>query len=159
MSKFDIEGFSEYFVSMMKTNLAAKIAEISAEKNDTIVIEPPKDKHFIHTINDQALNFDPFIHYGFSNISAVGNGIAVKYTPTMFFAFYFIDTGKGDIAEKKLLRYTRAMTEIATSKSTENSMISALEVVPLPPALVALSEQDGAELKVGGIEITGSFVA
>lgn len=159
MSKFDLEEFRDYFLDMVKTNLADKLIEITADKGDSLEIPMPEDHHFIHTVNDQAISFNRFIHYGFSNIEAVGNGAAISYTPTLFFAFYFQDLGKGNVAEQKLLRYTRAMTEVVMEQSTKNAIISALKVEPLPPAIVALADQDGSEWKVGAIEITGSFTA
>ena len=158
MAKFDVELFRDYILQIVVDNIDAKIDEINTEKNDSIILTKPDSAHFIHTLNDQALAFDPFIHYGLSAINTEAQGGSVKWVPQMFISFYFIDRGQGDIAESKVLRYTRAITEILADKATANSLISTLEILPLPPAIVTLADQDGSNYKVGAVEIKGSFV-
>ena len=154
---FDVEEFRDYFLNMIKDNIDAKIDEINADKNDSITLSKPDAAHFIADINDQALAFDPFIHYGFSEIKTGSQAGSVQWTPSMFFAFYFLSREEADVAESKVLRYTRAMTEIVAAKVTDNAMISAVEILPLPPSIVIFDDMDGAEYKVGAIEIKGSF--
>lgn len=156
MAKFDLEDFRSLFLGLIQDNIDSKLDEIDAEKGDFTLVKPDSS-HFIHTIDSQALAFDPFIHYGFSNIETSSQAGKVRWTPTMLFAFYFLDRGDGDIAESKVLRYTRAMTEIIAENATKNAIISTVEILPLPPAIVSLADQDGSNYKVGGIEIKGSF--
>jgi hypothetical protein len=156
MAKFDLEDFRDYFLNLIKDNLDAKIDELNAEKADSITLAKPDASHFIHKVNDQALAFDPFIHYGFSDIKADSQAASVQWTPRMFFAFYFIDRD-GGVAENKLLRYTRAMTEIIAANVTNNAMISTVKIIPLPPAIVSFGDLDGADYQAGGIEIEGSL--
>ena len=71
----------------------------------------------------------------------------------MFFAFYFLER-KQSIAETKVLRYTRAMTEIISENVAKNSMISEPIIEPLPPAIVRFDDMDGSEYNVGAVNIT-----
>lgn len=160
MAKYDLEDFRSYFLNLIKDNMSAKLAEITAEKADSITLDAPDADHYIHSIDDQALAFDPFVHYGFSEIESASQGGSILWKPTMFFAYYFLDDSqKGDVAETKILRYTRAMVEIIAANAAQNSYISTPEIIPLPPAIVSFAMQDGSDYKVGGIEIKGSFMA
>lgn len=156
---YDLEDFRDYFLNLIKDNIDAKIDAINTAKADSITLKKPASEHFVSDINDQALAFDPFIHYGFSEIKTRSQGGVVQWTPTMFFAFYFISRDKGDVAESKVLRYTKAMAEIIAENFSKNAIISNVEILPLPPTIVIFSDMDGSEYKVGAIEIKGSFVA
>lgn len=159
MSKFDLESFRDLYLDLVKSNIASKISEINTEKNDGVILEVPSASHFIRNIDDQALSFDPFIHYGFSEIDAESNAGAVVYEATLFFAFYFIDRGEGSIAESKILRYTRAITEIISENAHKSGMVSNLQIKALPPSIVSFSdpETDESAYNVGAVELTGSI--
>lgn len=156
--KFDLEVFKEYYLTIIQNNMSAKIAAISTEKNDGISLPIPTANQYISFINAGAWAFDPLIHYGFNEIETESNGQNVKYTAQMFFAFYFLDFNDG-IAEKKVFRYTRAMTEILAENSKSNAYVSNLQILPLPAATVKFEEQDGSIYKVGAVELKGSFIA
>lgn len=158
MAKFDLENFRDYYLNLIKNNISAKLTAITAEKADSIPLPEPDASAYIKDINDGAINVDPFVHYGFHDVETSSQGHSIKWTPTMFFFFYFVEHGEGNVAENKVLRYTRAATEIILENSLSNSIVSAIQVNPIPPVEVKFSHMDGSPHKVGGLEIKGSFI-
>ena len=101
------------------------------------------------------MNFDSFIYFGFLPFDpAVSIGSQFSQEVSMFFLIMVTDQSGGIIGENKILRYTRAMAEIFQEHSLDNSMISDLEITPLPPDLIKI--EPGSEwYKAGGVYVKG----
>ena len=156
----DLEVFRDTLLKMFQENLEAELEVIDAEKDDGLCLDKPCPDSYFYDINNQAINSDVFIHYGFSNIESDIRGGCISYTPTMFFSYYFCDgnnNSNADVAYNKIFRYTRAMAKVIADRATSLGWVSNLKVVPLPPAQVVFADLDGSEWKAGSIEITGSF--
>lgn len=158
MSKFDVENFRDYLRDVLQAGMAAKAAEINAEKGDSLLSDIPSDQ-YVRNYNDTVLNFDLVLYYKIARIEtgesrAGGTDLSVS----VVFAVVFSNQDDWDAAESKILRYTRAMLEIFTESGYKNSQISDLRIEPFEPDMVQLSENSPV-FQAGGVQVTGVITA
>jgi len=153
----DVEDLMRSLVTVMQAGLPAKITAINAQKADGIVLEQIANANYYNVINEQVEGVSPFIYYGFSSIGSESIGSnKTKLTPTIFFEVAFSNDYRDQDAYWKVLRYTRAMQEVMQDnffriRSSEN-----LRIEPFTPA--DIHKNDGADLKIGGIQVTTTMV-
>lgn len=157
MARADIETFRDYFLGLIQANLAAKLAEINAEKADGITLTDFIAAQYTSDMNEKVMNYSEFVFYGFPEILTIPNprgGFALDIT--MSFEVVFCAPDGGTVAENKILRYTRAMAEIVTESLRGNCIASDVTVEILAP--VSLAENLRSQwTKIGGIQIRGTI--
>ena len=154
MASFDLEDFRDTLKAILVDNMVAKVAEINTEKGDTLLIVIPEAQYF-QDFNKKLVNFKDFIYFGFLPFDpAISTGGQFSQEVSMFFLTMVSDQGGGIVGENKILRYTRAMAEIFQEHSSDNAMISDLEITPLPPDLIQI-EPGAVWYKAGGVYVKG----
>ena len=157
MANFDLEDFRDILKAYLVDNMAAKVAEINTEKGDSLLVEIPEAQYF-QDFNEKIVNFTDFMYFGFLPFDpgrSSGNSLAQPVS--MFFLSMISDHEGGTVGENKLLRYTRAMTEIFQANATANAHISDLEITIMPPELVQI--RPGADwYKAGGVYVKGTVL-
>ena len=157
MPIFDTEAFRDHYVDLFKANLNAKIAEINTEKSDTIVLGEFTDAQFTSDLNEKVMNYASFIDYGFTDTVAESNGYgSFSLEITMFFAVVFSEPNGGALSETKIMRYTRALQEVAFADVGAESRIQGIEIQPFAPADM-IDNLASSVVKVGGIQIKGTI--
>lgn len=157
MVKFDVETFRDFFLATFQAGMAAKVAEINAEKADSITLEDISADQYLSGWNEKVATYDIFILYGFPEITAlqtVGSDTALEITMSVEIVIPEGNTADNS-TETKVMRYTRALAEIAAAVATERAEISDLEIAPYSP--IQLAAQDGSLLRMAGIEIKGTI--
>jgi len=157
MAIFDVEGFRDYFLNLFQTELGAKITAINTEKADTITLETFVNNQYVNDMNEKVMNYNEFIFYGFPDISSIANaGYGTAQDITMSFEVVIADSEGGSVAESKIMRYTRALSEVIEDNMNKHPQISDLEYATYSPVTMALNT--GTPLvKVGGISLKGSI--
>ncbi len=155
MAKFDLESFRDYFLTMIQSAWAAKIAEINAEKSDAITLQDIPSAQYFSDLNESVVNFNEFIHYEFGEIQTITQPrMPAAMVVEMAVAVVVTDPQSGLSAENKALRYTRALAEIIMANASKNPQIGGVEIevfAPISPKENLLS----GSTKVGGIIIKG----
>jgi hypothetical protein len=157
MAKFDLENFRDYFVSLFQVNLGTKLAEINAEKSDSIVLADFTSDQYFSDMNAKVSNYSKFIFYGFTDILTIPNprgGFALDVT--IAFDIVFSEPEGGTISENMIIRYTRALAEIVSENATRNPQIQDVEVQLFAPASFA-DNATSDRMKIGGIQIKGTI--
>lgn len=154
MAKFDLEDFRDILKAYLVDNMAAKVAEINTEKGDTLLVVIPEEQYF-QDFNEKIINYKEFVYFGFLDFDPpVTSGGKIAQPVSMFFMTIVPDQDGGIVGENKILRYTRAMTEIFQAKTLTDARISDLEITPSPPGLVKI--EPGPEWqKAGGVYVKG----
>ena len=155
MAQFDVESFMNHFLKVFQDNLTSKISEINTEKADDIVLKDIPAKQYIMDANAQTINFDELIYYGFPSITATDShagGISEEIT--MSFEVVFPSPEGGQIDNKKIMRYTRALKEIAFENARKEARISDLTIDTFSPVVIE-SNLISPLIRIGGITLTG----
>jgi hypothetical protein len=137
--------------------MAAKVAEINAEKNDGIYLTAiPADQYF-NDMNSVVNNYNLYVFYGFTEIATNPNPRGdYALDVTIAFDVCFSEPEGGAVSENMILRYTRAMAEIITANASRNASIGSIEVQLFAPVSVQ-DNQSSARMKIGGISIKGTI--
>lgn len=111
MKTYDLETLLDDFQALMKTNVAAQIDAINAEKDDGIVLDQIDDNAWYQqSLNDSNHNFDKFIWFRVDNVRTIVTGPAVARDITIEIAMFFYSANDNNI-ERKILRYWRAVQD------------------------------------------------
>lgn len=157
MAIFDIESFRDYFLQLFLDNLDAKITQINTEKSDDITLESFELAQYVNDMNDKVMNYDSFILYGLLDITSILNaGAPAGLDVTMSFEIAFTNLNDSLLAETRIMRYTRALSEVVEENSSNNSQIGSIEVSQYAPITLALNKNSPV-MKVGGISIKGTI--
>ena len=157
MARFDLEDFRDVLKAYLVDNMVAKVAEINTEKGDSLLFVIPEAQYF-QDFNEKIVNVTNFIYFGFLPFDpGISSGNSLAQPITMFFLTMVSDHEGGILGENKILRYTRAMTEIFQENALSNAHISDLEITILPPDLVQI--KPGADwYKAGGVYVKGTVL-
>ena len=137
MAKFDNEVLLNAVVQYLKDNLTAKLAEIDAEKADGITLTPVSaDAFFVHTLDDEVTNYNPFIYVGFSSLGGSAIQGSTAFEPRIQVTIVMSASTETQDDFAKILRYQRALVEIFNEgfsriRSEINLTIENLEPVTL----------------------------
>jgi len=152
---YDAETFFDDMVGLIdETALNAKGTSINTEKGDSELKTDWVADDFILNFNESVINKDEFIHYGFIDVETLeSNATKVAETFKMFFSIWLICTDDEILEMRKLLRYTRALEEIA-KEAALNFKTSILEVETFKP--VTVEDNNGSDwYRAAGIHVTG----
>lgn len=156
MAKFDIESFRDYWIDLIKAGLTAKLAEITTEKGDSLVLATFSDEQWTNDYNKKVLNYESFVLYSMeiSNPETVGNAANIEIK--LFIEIVFANREGGIEVENRILRYTRAMMEIVLENSRKNASISGVTIREFVPVPIKISVNSPV-MKTGAVEITGTI--
>lgn len=109
--KYDLENFATDIRDLLLLRLNEKIQLINVEKGDFEIKEVSENAYCFQSLDERAMNYSPFLIYGFDDIISVSNGPlnadSVLFSATIIIA----DDGAKNIMSK-LLRYQRALREV-----------------------------------------------
>lgn len=153
--KVDEEVFFDQVISILQAGLPSKLTEIDAEKDDGIIIPQIPSDRYLETLNEEALNFSEFIYMGVIYPKIEGQGAATARTIIIFIDALFQDNpaGPNDKARKLVMRYTRAMREVA-EEAVDDFLLPQIEVIQQAPTNLQSIDEDSF-YRVGGIRIQG----
>ncbi len=158
MPRFYIEDLRDYYLNLFQNQLDAKLAAITAERADDVELDTFEAEQYTNTLNEKVMNYESFIFYGFPVIDSVNNagGCETPQRITMSVAVVFCNPEDGRLAETQIMRYTRALSEVAAESALENPVISGLVIDEFAP--LDMSDNMGStNMKYGGITITGTI--
>ena len=147
----DVEDVENRIIGVIQDNLGTKIADINAEKGDTLLIEIPIDS-YITTFNESVNNKKSFVFYGVDSIDTLPIGSATKQTINMFVFVFFSELNRQDENRKKSFRYSRAFKEIVEGKSNSFGPLSQIKITSIAPSDFQLNENSPL-YKIGGVII------
>lgn len=156
--KIDFESVAASVASILQANLAAKCAEINADKNDGLNISDiPAAAYFFQTFNDKILNSPVAILYGFQGIRATPVGPETANALTIFIDLFILDNGQDDKTVARVLRYSRALREIFEKNWDKLAGGSKILIETSIPVAFKDDTNSSTEYKVGGIMISTSI--
>ena len=152
---YDAETFFNDMTGLIDAAaLNAKGTSLNTEKGDTELKTDWVANDFILNFNESVINKDEFIHHGFVDVETLeSNANRVSETFKMFFSIWLICTDDEVLEIRKLLRYTRALEEIAKEAALD-FQTSTLEVETFKP--VTIGDNNGSDwYRAAGIHVTG----
>jgi hypothetical protein len=113
MSRYDIESLCDDIKTILTTNLNDKLAEIDADKNDSITLATINSSayHF-QSMNGANSNYNPFVFYGVQEIDGEGFHSNTPMRIDVSIIIVVEDTGQDIDIGKRMLRYGRALKEV-----------------------------------------------
>lgn len=162
--KYDAELFLEDIGNIFKTNLNDQIDLINDEKNnrspglnDKFDIDKVSDKAWYLNHIPNVWSYSPFIVWGLASTSydSVQEDGALQEL-TAFIEIALQDTGDKPTQEFifRLLRYSRALQDVAMKNFDKIRSYGKIRVEGLSPTLVDISDK---RLRISGITITASI--
>jgi hypothetical protein len=113
MAKYDLERLLTDFKAMMVARLNIKLAEITAEKGDSITLaQVTSDAYFFQTMPPGATQPNPFIVYGLGEPETEGIGPATVKAWPIEVSLCLLNPGSDPNIAKRVLRYSRALEEL-----------------------------------------------
>jgi len=163
--KYDVERFLTDVKSIFQTNLNTQIDCINTEKqtiteetNDNFAINRVSDSAwFFQQANTRVFSYPQFVVWGLLDLSLQAQQHdASLINPTVFIEVCLPDRGEpvNEVIIYKLLRYSRALQEIAEKNFDKLRGYGKIQVDTLSPAIVNV---DGKKLRCSGIAITALF--
>ena len=152
MGKLDIEEVEKKILAIVQAKFAAKVAEINADKGDTLLVDIPT-KNYLNNFYEEELTSDLFIWYGIDQPESTSIRGDTATTWTIFYKVFVQDRGNLSTIRSKILRYTRAFMEIFQEN---NAKIRRFTTIPEITALTPEDVQDimnDTPYKMGGVEI------
>lgn len=109
----DVETLIDGLITLIKSKLSTKLAEIDAEKNDGVTLATIDNAAYSDFgIPDNILNYDPFIWVVENAISGDSIGAHTAMEIEIFAAVVIADSGNDLSMGKRVRRYARAMKEV-----------------------------------------------
>jgi hypothetical protein len=162
--KYDAEMFLVDVRNIFRANLNDRIDLINTEKQtitsgteDDFAIDKISDKAWYLSHVPKVMNYEQFVCWGLDDVTieqAQPDGAKQKIT-------VFVEVVIPDKGEKyrestiyKLLRYSRALQDIALKNFDKIQGYGSIQVESLSPTLVSI---DGKMLRTSGINVSASF--
>ena len=148
MARYDLENLIDDCVALLQANLATKLAAISAEKNDGLVLAVPDttNGYFFQSLEKStAAAQSVFVFYGLDDPEPLASsGQATGQKVDLFFIVVLQDTAENSIFVTRLMRYMRAVREIFEENFTGINRSVRLSVSSLAPVPIAALDNSGA---------------
>lgn len=154
--KYDLETLVYETEAFLKKNLNAQLRAIDSEKNDSITLEPISEKAYaIISMDDQVMNFDPFVFIDVNAIDAEPLGPVTLKTFTILVLIISEQANNPD-KTKRLLRYQRALQELVQTnwKSISGGIAFKIQEIPVQDIILINSSNFH---KMSGVQIQGSI--
>lgn len=157
MAKYDVEQFEDDMLALVKSNISAKVAEINAEKGDDM-LQAPRDDQYINNYSRDNINKDFWIYYAVVQSEPIAQaGASLALEVTMDFYIAFCNVNNDGAAQKKTLRYIRALSEIFQSNYRKHAEISALKITSHFGGQTRF-ENNRNWYKIGAVELKGTII-
>ena len=161
MSKFDPEVLLTTAEDFFKANFNNKVDEINTEKTTedptTFTIDQVGDNAWLDTLDERAASYTKYIYFGVMDLSPVSNNGETAKQVDLFFQMTLLYGEQTYTLTKELLRYTRALEEVAQDFSDEVSEATDMEIIEMPPMTVE-NEDSGNFYRVAGIVLRTTIV-
>ncbi len=159
--KYDVEKLEADLLSLVKSKLPSKLAEITAEKADSITLTIPVDADYFNTTDDEVLNRKLSVQYGLIDGSPLSISSNTAETNRYLFLIYLDElNAKPGVIRKKLFRYIRAFKEIFEENFDRLSFVSKMEINVISPTSASWDENEISPVyKVGGVYIETSIAS
>lgn len=155
--KYDVELLENDLLVLVQAKLPDKLAEITAEKADAIVLEIPSASQYYNTTDDEAQvsNEKFFVHYGLIDGDPFSISAATAEANRYIFIIYLNELNQNPgILRKKLFRYIRAFKEIFEENFDRIQCVSDITIQSIIPTSFSWNENEiSPSWKVGGIYI------
>lgn len=113
MPRYDLEELCSDIAGILQSQLNAKLAAIDSDKNDGISLaQLSSDAYFFQELNNNTINYDPFLLYGVEAIQTVSQEGAAGQEATISVIVVLSDPGSDSDVPKRMFRYSRALKEI-----------------------------------------------
>ncbi len=161
--KFDAEDMLDGILQIMTDGLNARIAAIEAEKVAAgkgltpTLAAIPTDGYYLQSWSEKILMTNPSIFYGIEEVTTIDGGFGAAKKYKLFAEIVLVDSGMTADADKRILRYTRALEEIFTEAFKNTAEVGRAIIETVRPASFKLDLDSSEEMKVGGIAITLSL--
>ena len=159
--KYDIERLEADLLALVKAKLPAKLAEITAEKADSIVLGVPTDAEYFNTTDDEVNNDKLSVQYGVVDGSAFSISSNTTEDNRYIFLIYLNElNSQPGVVRKKLFRYIRAFKEIFEENFDRFPCVSNIKVQSIAPTSAGWDENENSPVyKVGGVYIETSLAS
>lgn len=160
---YDVENFRDDMLGIMQDNIDAKLAAITAEKGDGLVLPNFYDADlseslFFNSVTEQIFSYNNFIMYNIEKVDVNTNGRNISFDVQMSFIANFVDGHDNTDAETKVLRVTRAMREVVLDNFRAKTNISNITIENIAPVSISLNGQSD-DYKAGGVVLSATFAA
>lgn len=157
--KYDVEKLEADLLALVKSKLPSKLAEITAEKADSITLVVPTADDYFNTTDDEVLNRKLSVQYGLIDGSPLSISSSTAETNRYLFLIYLNELNKKPgVVRKKLYRYIRALKEIFEENFDRLSFVSKMNIHTIAPTSASWDENEISPVyKVGGVYIETSI--
>jgi len=159
--KCDIEKLEDDLLALVKAKLPAKLAEIIADKGDTIPLPTPTDSQYFNSTDDEVENRILSVQYGLIDGSPLSISSNTAEDNRYIFLLYLDEINqKPGIVRKQLFRYIRAFKEIFEENFDRITYVSNMTVQTIAPTSAGWTENEKSPTyKVGGVYIQTSLAS
>ena len=159
--KYDVEKLEADLLALVKSKLPAKLAEITADKADSITLVVPVDDDYFNTTDDEVINRKLLVMYGLTDGEPLSISPATEERNKYLFAVYLDEMNEAPgVVRKKLFRYIRAFKEIFEENFDRLSFVSNMELEVIAPTSVGWQENETSPVyKIGGVYIETSLAS
>jgi hypothetical protein len=158
MARYDLEQLMAEIQALLAANFNTKVAAISTEKADSMVMKTVASGAYFTTMNFKQANYNPFILYGIEDIQSDSTESASIRTVTIQVALILTDSGDDtDVKmQARMLRYLRALEEVFQDSYQLAESGVKLKIQSLRPDTFAYA--NSTELaRVVGVNLTAVF--
>lgn len=160
MAMYDTESFLKQLETMYKANLNARIAAINTEKGDFEIAQINSNAWYFQNLNDKVFSYPVIIVWGLEpnpNVSESQNDNYIKQVK-VFIEAAMPDKGSASAQNVmwQLLRYTRALEEVAFKNFDAFQGYAKLKVDSLEPTSFLLN---GNMFRSAGVNVIASMTA
>jgi hypothetical protein len=159
--KYDAELLETDLLNLVQSNLPAKIAEITAEKADSIVVDVPLNEQYLNSTDDQVDNFTLTVIYGLTDGEPFSISSGTAENNRYMFLIYIDELNEQPgVVRKKLFRYIRALKEIFEENFDRLPCVSKLDLQTVAPTSASWDKNERSPVyKVGGVYISTSIAS
>ncbi len=155
--RYDAETLLNDLFTIFKDNLNAQITKIQAEKDfllgaDNFDMPLIGDDAWLDSLDDRVANFDPFVYFNYSDQTIIEQPSAGASDYTIFFTVVKQEQDQLQ-SYKRMLRYTRALSQVSEKKFDKLTKASVITISELTPTNISLNENSDDMHKLAGIAI------
>ncbi len=145
----DVETIIDDIVTFLKANLNTQITAMNTEKGDSLLGPVSGDAYMIQSLNNAAVNFNPFIFIPIVGIDSEPIGPRSKETYFIQIILILSGVAVDSNAGKKILRYRRVLSDLIKRNWDKISPGERTEIRSLTPVPVELENSNDMHLATG----------
>lgn len=153
MARRDIEMTLYAIVGLYQEKLGAKLAALSAEKDDGMVLKvPPIEAYFVQELNGKMVNYNPFLMVSLEGIDTTAYGPNTTDLLSIHVSICLADEGQDLAIGRRMFRYHRALKEVLEENWDRAELGGKMQIGSLAPISFRLLDSSRIHRAVG-IEI------